>query len=119
MSQKEIENFSDSTYSLAKSLHHITIASIYLEDVKRGCSNTLKNLFNGYILKCQYIINNINDRLSEENRKVLKEELEDSFTIEAIHDKLVYLDDVHRADVENYIDNIIKKIKDDEGRTSN
>lgn len=111
MSQKTIENFSDNTYSLAKALHHVTIASIYFEDVKRGSSGSLKDLFNSYVIKCQYILNNIHDRLSLENREILKKELSDSFTIEAIHDKLVYLDDTHRADVENYIDNIIKTMK--------
>lgn len=106
------QHFSDSTFSLAKSLHHINLAKDYLMDVRMGTSGSVKELFNGYISKCEFILNNINDRLKEENREALKKELKNSFTFEAINDKLIYLDDAQREDVENYIENLIRKQKE-------
>ena len=103
------EHFSDSTFSLAKSLHHINIARDYLIDVRMGTNGSIKDLFNGYIAKCDYILNNINHRLKDENREALKKELKDSFIFEAINDKLIYLDENQRLEVESYIENLIKK----------
>jgi hypothetical protein len=103
------ENFVDTTYSLAKSLHHINIAREYLEDVKRETKGTVKDLFNNYINKCDFIIHNMRDRLTPENREVFKQELKDSFMIEAINDKLIHLDEHQRLEVESFIDELIKK----------
>jgi hypothetical protein len=105
----EKENFVDTTYSLAKSLHHINIAREYLEDVKRETKGTVKDLFNNYINKCDFIIHSMRDRLTPENREVFKQELRDSFMIEAINDKLIHLDEQQRLEVENFIDDLIKK----------
>jgi hypothetical protein len=105
----EKESFADTTYSLAKSLHHINIAREYLEDVKRETKGPVKDLFNNYINKCDFIIHNMRDRLTPENREVFKQELKDSFIIEAINDKLIHLDEQQRLEVESFIDELIKK----------
>lgn len=105
----EKENFADTTYSLAKSLHHINIAREYLEDVKRETKGPVKDLFNSYINKCEFIIHSMRDRLTPKNREVFKQELRDSFMIEAINDKLIHLDEQQRSDVENFINELIKK----------
>ena len=104
-------NFSDNTFSLAKGLHHINNAKIYFEDVKRDCHSATKELFNSYITKCDIIINSIDHKLTPANRAILKKELADSFMIESINDKLIYLNEDQRNEVENFIDNFIKQNK--------
>jgi hypothetical protein len=102
------ESFIDTTYSLAKSLHHVNIAKEYLQDIKRDTKGPVKDLFNGYIMRCDFILNNMRDRLNPKNREILKQELKDSFMIEAINDKLIHLDEQQRLQVETFIDELIK-----------
>lgn len=96
------------TYSLAKGLHHINIAKQYFEDFKLGCTGDTKNTFTGYINKCDYILNNIFDKLSERNRKIYREEMSDSLSIESINDKLMALDNNQRLELEDMLEAIIK-----------
>jgi len=98
-----MERFTDNTYSLAKALHHINIAKMYFEDIRTGTSGEVKNVFNQYILRCDWIMDNMKCRLTEENREALKKELEDSISFEAINDQLVRLTSEQRAFVENII----------------
>lgn len=101
-------SYEKDTYSLAKGLHHINIAKQYFEDVKIGCTGDLKNAFNGYINKCDFILNNIFDKLNEETRKVYKEELSDSLGIDHINNQIMRLDNDQRSQLENILDNIVK-----------
>jgi hypothetical protein len=103
------KNYEKITYSLAKSLHHVNIALEYMQDVKRECSGSLKHTFTGYINKCQYIVNDISDKLTPETREVFKRELSNSFNIEAINDKLINIDEKGLAAVEDFIDSLDKK----------
>jgi hypothetical protein len=102
------QHFVDTTYSLAKSLHHINNAKLYFEDISRDCSGMIKHIFLGYINKCDFIINGVKDRLGKENVEQLKKELADSFVIEAINDKLVHLNNDQKQLIENLIDAMIK-----------
>jgi hypothetical protein len=101
-------SYEKDTYSLAKGLHHINNAKQYFEDVKMGCSGDLKNTFNGYINKCDYILNNIFDKLGESTRKVYKKELSDSLGLDAINDQLMMLDNDQRTQVEELLEAIVK-----------
>ena len=101
-------SYEKDTFSLAKGLHHINMARQYFDDVKRDCTGDLKNTFNGYILKCDFIINNVFDKLGDETRKIYKEELSDSLGIDHINDQLMFLDNDQRAQVEEIIDTIVK-----------
>jgi len=100
--------FADNTFSLAKALHHINIAKQYFEDVRFGTNKDVKAIFNQYILKCDWIISNVKNRLKEENKIALVEELKDSITFDAITDKLIKLDATQRAFIENLMDSLIK-----------
>lgn len=102
------QRFKDTTYSLAKSLHHINIAREYLHDVRRDSEGSIKNVFNQCVLKCDWIIANFSDRLSDSSKKILKQELADSFLIEAINDKLIHLNNQQRTEVESFIEKLIK-----------
>lgn len=101
-------SYEKDTFSLAKGLHHINIAKQYFEDVKIGCTGDLKNTFNGYINKCDYILNNVFDKLGEETREIYKEELSDSLGIDHINDQLMRLDNTQRSQIEEIINNIVK-----------
>ena len=96
------------TYSLAKGLHHLNIAKQYFEDVRMGCTGEVKNMFNGYINKCDWILNNVFDKLSNEKRKIYKEELSDSLAIDAINDQLMMLDNAQRTEIEKMLEAILK-----------
>ena len=100
--------FTDNTYSLAKGLHHINIGKMYFDDIKTGASGDVKNIFNQYVQKCEWIIDNMKCRLNDENRAALKVELEDSLSFDAINDKLIRLDNEQRAFIENIIDAMVK-----------
>ena len=99
--------FSDNTYSLAKGVHHINIAKQYFEDVRYGTVAEVKAIFNQYIQKCDWIIANMRDRLTPENRNLILKELDDSFAIEAINDKLIHLTPEQKEVVEQLIDSMI------------
>lgn len=107
MSNISKTNFSDNTFSLAKGLHHINIAKLYFEDVRFGTNKDVKAMFNQYIIKCEWILNNIKDRLNPESREALEKELTDSITFDAINDKLIYLDKTQREFIETILDAII------------
>ena len=96
------------TYSLAKGLHHLNIAKQYFEDVKMGCTGDVKNTFNGYVNKCDWILNNVFDKLSNETRKIYKEELSDSLSIDSINDQLMMLDNTQRSQIEELLEAIVK-----------
>lgn len=102
------EKFTDNTYSLAKALHHVSIAQQYFEDVRLGSSLDVKMIFNQYIQKCQWIISNLKDRLNEKNREILAKELEDSLSVDAIADKVILLDNKKRAFIEDLLDSMIR-----------
>lgn len=96
------------TYSLAKGLHHLNIAKQYFEDVKMGCVGDVKNTFNGYVNKCDWILNNVFDKLDNEKRKIYKEELSDSLSIDSINDQLMMLDTTQRSQIEELLEAILK-----------
>ena len=96
------------TYSLAKGLHHLNIAKQYFEDVKMGCVGDVKNTFNGYVNKCDWILNNVFDKLDDEKRKIYKEELSDSLSIDSINDQLMMLDNTQRSQIEELLEAILK-----------
>lgn len=98
-----MERFTDNSYSLAKGLHHVNLAKMYFDDIRTGVSGDIKNVFNQYIQKCDWIIDSMKCRLTEENRKALNKELDDSFSFEAINDQLIRLDEEQRAFIEKII----------------
>jgi len=104
-------NFSENTFSLVKGLHHISNAKEYFADVKRDCHSGLKNQFNSYIQRCDFIIDSIMIKLSPEKKDILKKELSDSILIESINDKLMMMNDIQRNEVELLIEKILKQNK--------
>jgi ribosomal protein S8 len=104
-------HFSDTTFSLAKALHHINNAREYFTDVKRDCHSGIKNQFSNYIQKCDFIIDSVTCKLTAENKAILKKELADSFLIEGINDKLMLMNELQRNEVENLIEQILKRDK--------
>ena len=101
-------SFVDNTYSLAKGLHHINIAKAYFEDVRLGTTGAVKSVFNQYVQKTDWILNDMKDRLNEESRSILKKELEDSIALESIIDKLIHLDTKQRDFIENLLESMRK-----------
>lgn len=105
---KERKTFMDNTYSLAKSLHFINLAKQYLEDVQMLTNAEIKYVFKQYIQKCDWILSDLKNRLSQENRENLAKELDGSLDINAVMDKLVRLDNNQILFIESVIDAMIK-----------
>lgn len=101
-------NFEKGTYCLIKAMHHINCARQHFEDVKIGCKQQMRYTFESYIGKCNYIFNNVFDKLDDETRTLYKAEMVDSLGIESIMDKIVRLDQTHRDQLEDILDNIVK-----------
>jgi hypothetical protein len=101
--------FKRETYQIAKAFHHINIANEYLMDVQRETSGSIKNMFARYSNKLDFIINDMKFNLSERSREILKNELSQSFNIEAINDKMVHLEPYELDAVEQFIDQIINQ----------
>jgi hypothetical protein len=95
-------------FSLAKGLHNVNMALTYFKMVKADCKGDVKNTFNGYINKCEYIINDIKSSLGKEIRDVFNEELRDSLEIFDINDKILHLNSDQRVLIDNILDDIIK-----------
>jgi len=106
--KQEEAKFMDNTFSLAKGIHHVNIAKQYFEDLCLGANFNVKMIFNQYIQKCDYIISNVKNRLSDENRDILAKELEDSLSFDAIADKIIRLSVEQRAFIEDILDAMIR-----------
>jgi len=106
MMQKE--KFTDNTFSVAKGLTHIHIAKQYFDDVRLGATQDVKMIFTQYVTKCEWILDKLRHRLSEENRAILDKELNDSLVLDSITDKVVLLDNKSKDLIEEIIDMIIK-----------
>jgi hypothetical protein len=104
---KERKTFMDNTYSLAKALHLINLSKQYFEDVKRDVDGEIKAVFNQYIHKCDWILLDLKNRLSQENREILAKELDGSLDMNAIMDKLIHLDNRQVLFLEDVIDAMI------------
>jgi len=100
----ETRSFTDNTYSLAKALLFTDLARQYFEDVQYSTHHDIKSMFNQYITKCNWIIFDVKNRLSQENREILAKELEGSLDINAIMDKVIHLDNKQKAFIEDIID---------------
>jgi len=105
---KEKTTFTDSTYSLAKSLHLINLAKMYLEDIRRDVNMDVKLIFNQYIQKCEWILFDLRNRLSQENREILLKELDNSIDMDAVLDKVIRLDNKQVIFIESVMDALIK-----------
>jgi flagellin-specific chaperone FliS len=100
--------FLDNTYSLVKGLHHVNIAKQYFEDARFDTNMDIKAIFNQYIIKCDWILNNIKDRLNPENKEFLKTELKDSLYFDFISENLIHLNESQRELIEETIKAMVK-----------
>lgn len=106
-------SYEKDVYSLAKALHHINMAMIYFEDVKRDCKGSIKDTFTGYISRCKFILDDNFHKLNDYNRSIFKEELSDSLGLDHINNQLMSLNNAERLQVEKIINEMVKgkKIK--------
>lgn len=101
-------NYTDNSYCLTKALFHASSCLQFLEVIKIDTKGEVKNLFNLLINKIEFVVNNITHRLNDEDRKILKEELDDSISVQAILDDLVRLNPKQRETIENLTNALVK-----------
>lgn len=106
---KDKEHFSDSAHDLLKSLVHLSIAKLYFKMLKIGKKELLKNLFNQFIQRCEWIERNIYDRMDEVSRKQFKEyQLEgDNMFYDELSSKLLLLNEKQKPLVEDFVNGLI------------
>lgn len=102
------ETFKDTSFNLAKALHHNKISQEYFELLKIGTTGETKMLFQNCKQRLEWAYKNIYDRLGESSRNILKEEMTDSLSFDAIMDNLVLLTPENRAVVEGIITSLSK-----------
>ncbi len=105
-------SFDKQTYNLAKGMYYIRIAMGYFDHIRQSKDVAFngKQTINRIHGKLDGAIREIRDRLMGESYQVISREMEsDVFVFEAINDKLVQLDERERWEVEQFIDNKLKK----------
>lgn len=102
------QNFEDVTYSLAKGLQHVNMAKQYFEDVKRGTDKDVKALFSSMILKLDWILSSVKNRIGDDSRAVFTNEMSDSLAFDSIMDKMVRLNTEQRSFIESIAESFIK-----------
>lgn len=102
------DNYSDNSFHLLSGLHNINIAKQHFEIIKISAKGEVKNLFNQFIKKCDVLIDNINDRLTDDSRDKLKKELSESLQLEHIGVLFSQMTQEQRDLIENVCEMILK-----------
>lgn len=106
-------SFQKQTLNLAKGLYFIRIAMEYFDHIRKSndVSFNGKHTMNIIYGKLNGSINEIKMQLGDENYKVMCQEMEsDVFVFESIMEKLMHLDERGRWEIEQIIENRIKKL---------
>ena len=102
------EQFRDTSFHLAKALHFNEVSKQYFELLKIGSQGETKNMFNQCIQRLDWVYHNIYDRLSQNSKDILKQEMSDSLAMDSIMDGLVLLTPENRSMIENLIASLNK-----------
>ena len=101
------QDFTDNTFSLAKGLFHLKIAKEYFEDLRLSTKGDVKDIFNQYISRCDWIMSNLKNRLTEASKIELEIQLQDSLAFDSIEDKLIHLTSEQRNFVEDLLESML------------
>ena len=102
------EQFRDTSFHLAKALHFNKVSREYFDLLRIGASGETKNMFNQCIQRLDWVYHNIYDRLSQNSKDILKQEMADSLAMDSIMDGLVLLTPENRSIVEGIINSLNK-----------
>ncbi len=108
MSEIIKENFKDTSYKLAKALHFNKVSLEYFEMLRLDAKGETKMLFSNCIQRLNWVYHNIYDRLSQNSKDALKQEMADSLALDSIMDGLVLLTPENRSMIENLISSLNK-----------
>ncbi len=104
------ERFEDTKHDLLKALSHCDIAKKYFEMLMIGKTYDAKEIFKNYILKLDWILKNVFDRLGEQNRVTYKQILleADNIFLSACAEKLALVPENKKEMIEHILDAVIK-----------
>ena len=108
MSEIIKEHFADTSYNLAKALHFNKVSREYFDLLKVGAKGETKMLFQNCVNRLDWVYHNIYDRLSQNSKDILKQEMSDSLAMDSIMDGLVLLTPENRSMIENLIASLNK-----------
>ena len=108
MSEIIKEHFADTSYNLAKALHFNKVSMEYFNLLKIGAKGETKMLFQNCVNRLDWVYHNIYDRLSQNSKDILKQEMADSLAMDSIMDGLVLLTPENRSMIENLIASLNK-----------
>ena len=96
-----------STFSIAKALHHVYFAKAYLQDViiSEKLTGSAKDFINNLITRQEWILKTCYGRMPKDSAKMLRDELEgrDIASIDSILNMVISLDEPQRLEIEDYI----------------
>jgi hypothetical protein len=98
------EQFTDSTYSLLKALHHTKIAQEYFEDVAKGYEYGAKQIMLGYANKSKWIVDNIRHRIPSEMVAEIDNDMRDSLFLDAVEDRIIHFTTSQKEQLEEIIE---------------
>jgi hypothetical protein len=98
--------FNDTSFDLAKALHHVAIAKQYFEGIALDNTHGTKKLFNTYAAKMNWVVDDIYLRLKEDSKKFFKDSLINGDTLFAssVAEKMLHLSEETKVTIENLID---------------
>lgn len=102
------EKFYDNEYFLLSALHSISSAKVNFECLKMEVKNEFKNTLNGFIQRCDYIINNVVTRLPQESKEEIKKDLSESIQIDNIKLLLSQMTLEQRDIIEKLCEEVLK-----------
>lgn len=104
------EHFRDSSFLIAKALHHVSIAKQYFETAALDYKQGAKQIMNLHASKMEYTITDITGRLSDESRKHFNDALlkGDTLFYDDIGEKLMHLTEKQREVIQLIVDEMIK-----------
>ena len=104
------ETYSDKDLLMLKGLYHVSIAKQYFETTKIDKEFLIKNIFNSYCNRLDYILNSVNSMVNGESKAILDQEVlkGDTLFFGSMADKMINLSATQREQVEFIIDGYLK-----------
>jgi len=100
------ERYTDNDLLMLKGLYHVSIAKQYFETAKIDKVFSIKNIFNTFCNRLDYILNTVNSMVKGESKIIFEQEIlkGDTLFFDSLTDKLPKLSAAQREQIETIID---------------
>ena len=100
------ERYTDNDLLMLKGLYHVSIAKQYFETAKIDKVFSVKNIFNTFCNRLEYILNTVNSMVKGESKIIFEQEIlkGDTLFFDSLTDKLPKLSAAQREQIETIVD---------------